>query len=111
MIFFKHNDREYNIRWEHRAQETGELFLPVSEKTIPYHGTTICSMVDVTDEHTVSQRHVGQAYCVHGDQYVKEEGRRHSLRHLVSTLPREIRKAAWDAYNTRKDAENLEKSS
>jgi hypothetical protein len=102
MFFFKINDKEYKVYFQHEKEqsttvdkETGEI------RTSMHPYETQCGIVqmekDKADEETVG---VGLSSCSINDQFSYDKGRKLSLRRAIKDagIAREGRDAIWTAY-------------
>jgi len=102
MFFFKINNEEYKVYFQHEkeqntsvSKETGEI------KTFMHPFETQCGIVKMeenkNDDVTVG---VGLASCSINDQFSYAIGRKLALKRAIkdSDIPREYRDAIWTAY-------------
>jgi len=90
-----HNDQSYIVSWSHIRNRDEIMNLCCSEK---YSAVTVCNIIPVANEEASEQ---GYAFCVEGDIFNKETGRKISLTRALKGLPKDFRTFVWKTYFSR----------
>jgi hypothetical protein len=67
---------------------------------------TYCTLFKYVESQWLPSVIEGEALCVPEDRYVKETGRKLALTRALSSVSKEFRTAAWQAYHSRRNNEN-----
>ena len=97
-------EEEYKLVFDHRNYSLS----PKDAEEIGLNGTTECRIIHVATGREVGE---GAAYCVLGDQYDKEKGRKYALSRALGIdeycdgakfLTKDQRREIWNQYLNRK---------
>ena len=102
MFFFKINDKEYKVYFQHEKEQQAAVNKETGEIRVSMHPyETQCGIVRIeknkNDEETIG---VGLSSCSINDQFSYAVGRKLALKRAIqdSNIPKESRNIIWTAY-------------